>query len=266
VRDVLILAAHQDDCVVMAGEYAIAAVEAGRSVRIVYLTNGDSRETSPASERALRRNAEAIASWGSIGVSRESIAFLGLPAAPIAGPSRMTGEQLLAAKAQLVEIISALPQASAVFVPAAGESHVDHRTLRRLALEALKSVGRADLHIFEAPEYNPYVSLTRMPKKAFVHVIAAIPVVRRWAAAMRRKTAAPEEFPYGPRAMIMRPDQNRLERKRRMLEMFESEGGPQLVRAFGGSWRFRRIDDLDAAMNDQPRGYLPVGAYRIGML
>ena len=64
----------------------------------------------------------------------------------------------------------------------------------------------------------------------------------------------------------MPPDEARLARKRRMLEMFESEGGPKLVKAFGGSWRFRRIDDIDAALNDQPRGYLPIGAYRIGML
>ncbi|HEV8292543.1 MAG TPA: PIG-L family deacetylase [Tepidisphaeraceae bacterium] len=266
MRDVLILAAHQDDCVVMAGEYAIEAVEAGRRVEVLYLTNGDSKEESPWSERACRRKQEAMAAWGSIGVGPDSIHLLGFSAAPIPGPSRITDEHSREARRRIVELIAAMPKDSAVFIPAMGELHVDHRTLRQIALQALKQTGRDDLHIFEAPEYNSYLSLLRMPRKTFIYILAGIPLIRRWAGEMRREIAAPEEFPSGPRATIMPPDAARLERKRRMLEMFVSENGQKLARVFGGSGRFRRITNIEAALRDRPRGYLPLGAYRVGMM
>jgi LmbE family N-acetylglucosaminyl deacetylase len=266
IRDVLILAAHQDDCVVMAGEYAIAAAETGRTVAILYLTNGDSRETNADSDRARKRNAEAIAAWGSIGVQRERICFLGMPAAPISGPSKITAEQIRIAKSRILQSIQELPRESAVFLPAVAESHVDHRTLRQIALEALRECGRNDLQIFEAPEYNAYISLARMPQKTLIAILAGIPLVRRWAGTMRSRMAAPEEFASGGAAWVMPVDQCRIQIKRRMLEMFESEDGNRLVRMFGGRGRVRKIQNIEAALAERPRGYVPIGGYRIGML
>jgi len=265
-KDVLVLAAHQDDCVVMAGEYAIAAAEAGKTVTILYLTNGDSRDSSPDSERARKRNAEALTAWGSIGVNRTSIDFLGLPAAPISGPSKITIDQMASAKSRIVNLINELPRERAVFLPAAAESHVDHRTLRQIALEALRECGRNDLQIFEAPEYNAYISLARMPQKTLIALLAGIPLVRRWAGAMRSRMAAPEEFASGGAAWVMPVDQRRIQIKRRMLEMFESEDGNRLVRMFGGRGRVRKIQNIEAALAERPRGYVPIGGYRIGML
>src|SRR5262245_2836584 len=79
-RDVLILAAHQDDCVIMAGEYAIESISAGKQVRVVYLTCGD-REIG--SQRAQTRMQEAIASWREIGVDEGNLEFLGLVNSPL---------------------------------------------------------------------------------------------------------------------------------------------------------------------------------------
>lgn len=38
--DLLILAAHPDDCAIIAGEYAQVSAAANKSIRIVYLTCG----------------------------------------------------------------------------------------------------------------------------------------------------------------------------------------------------------------------------------
>jgi LmbE family N-acetylglucosaminyl deacetylase len=263
-RDVLILAAHQDDCVIMAGEYAIAAKEAGRAVRVVYLTNGDSKDHNSQSERADKRNREAIAAWGCIGVAADSICCSGYAAAPVAGPSRITTENSNQIRRQFVELLRMLPADWTVFIPAPGESHVDHRTLRRIALECLSVVGRDDLHVYEAPEYNRYLSLVRMPRKTLMYILATIPVVRRWAV-MHREIIAAEEFPCGARALIMPEDAARLERKRSMLKFFSSEDGEKLIRLFGARSRFRRITELNCALQERPWGYLPFEGYRLGI-
>jgi len=39
-RHTLICAAHQDDCVISGAEYALSAIEAGKTAKIVYLTCG----------------------------------------------------------------------------------------------------------------------------------------------------------------------------------------------------------------------------------
>src|SRR5690554_2654057 len=69
-RDAVILAAHQDDCVIAAGEYAVEAVAAGRRIDVVYLTCGDAK---PGSRRARTRRAEALSAWGSLGVGPDRL-------------------------------------------------------------------------------------------------------------------------------------------------------------------------------------------------
>jgi LmbE family N-acetylglucosaminyl deacetylase len=262
-RDVLILAAHQDDCVIMAGEYAIIAKEAGRQVRVVYLTNGDSGNVDSSSERARIRNQEAAAAWGSIGVA--AIENLGLPAASIVGPTKINGQQTAGAIEAIAQIIRAVPGGTAVFIPAAGETHPDHQLLREISLQALRSVQRSDLAMFEAPEYNPYVSLARMPLKALEYIAKGIPRVRRWVCEVQLRRLPSAGFPSGTRPYVLPPDSDRLERKRRLLSQFESEGGERLVRLFGNPDLFRRIHDVDHALRERPRGYLPLGVQRVGI-
>jgi len=264
VSDVLILSAHQDDCVIMAGEYAIAAKEAGKNVKVVYLTNGDSVETQPDSTRAQKRNQEALAAWESQRVGAESIYFLGLPAAPVLGPSKISEKQSQQAGERVGESIAALPQGAAVFIPGPGESHVDHQTLRHVALGQLQKAGRTDVRVFESVEYNPCLSLMRMPRKTLLYIASVVPVLGRWAIAARREQLAPEEFPCGGPALVMPEKNGLLKRKRSLLSMFASENGELLVRIFGGRGRFRRIDDLAAAIKERPRGFLKLGPHWLG--
>ena len=262
-RDVLIFAAHQDDCVIMAGEYAIAAREAGRAVRVVYLTNGDSGDTDPQSPRAQRRNGEAAAVWATLDVSE--IQNLNLPASRIGTQIKANAEQKAEAAAKISEIIASAAAGSAVFVPAAGESHVDHQLLREICLTALASSNRADLAIFEAPEYNAYLSLARMPLKSGMYIAGKIPRLRRWVGQAKSKRLPVTGFASGSRPCVLPSNPARLERKRRLLAQFESEGGERLVRLFGNPDLFRRIFDAKAALAERPRGYLPLGVQHVGI-
>lgn len=89
---VLILAPHPDDETIACGGVIQAAVELGVPLRIVYLTHGDNNEWSfavyrkrpvvePKAVRAMGevRHAEAIEAARRLGVSSNSLAFLGYP-------------------------------------------------------------------------------------------------------------------------------------------------------------------------------------------
>jgi len=264
-RDVLIIAAHQDDCVIMAGEYALQAIAAGRRVQVMYLTNGDSQNMETDSPRARTRNSEAIDAWCSVGLAKDAIIFLSLPAAPVPGPSRLSPGHLAEAKERMEGIFSQLAEGAAVFIPAAVEAHIDHRSLRDLSLAALQSVGRPDLIVFEAAEYNEYVSLSRMPRRALLYILGAIPIISRWAGASRARGAAPAGFAYGGKPWMLPADTRRLEQKRQMLRRFASEDGELLVRHFGHQDLFRRVMLPLSADEQTPRWYLRVGGRRLGV-
>lgn len=262
VHDVLILAAHQDDCAIMAGEYAIQAAGCGKRVDILYLTNGDSANVSPDSPRAKTRERESRVAWQGIA---SSIASLSLPAAPIPGPLRMRPHQLEAAKHQIVQAICSLPSGAAVFIPAAREDHVDHRALRSVSLEALGESSRTDLVICEAPEYNSHISLARTPCRGFIYLAEALPILRRLATSIRHRRLPPTGFPSGERPYILPPDTERLRKKQRMLATFESEGGDRLVRLFGNPDQFRVVRDLRAASLEQPSFFVSLGTRKLGI-
>ena len=255
-RDVLILAAHQDDCVIMAGEYAIEAISAGKQVRVVYLTCGD-REVG--SQRAQTRMNEAIASWRQIGVDESNLEFLGLVNSPLNGPSLLNEKELDAARTRLQQIISALPRESAVIIPAKGESHQDHRTLRTLALQAAENVKRDDLLVLETPEYNGYLSLWRAPRRALVYIGRSLPLLARCVGSEHSASAG---FVDGERGLVLRLDSSREQRRRKMLEAFVSEDPVKLIRFFGrpSTYRICQLQDR----RELPTGYCKLGDNWLG--
>jgi len=76
-------------------------------------------------------------------VDASHLHFLDLPNSPLAGPSLIDARQSEWARERVVQLMRELPVGAAVILPAAGETHVDHRTLRAVALRALQEVGRA---------------------------------------------------------------------------------------------------------------------------
>jgi LmbE family N-acetylglucosaminyl deacetylase len=236
--DVLIIAAHQDDCVIMAGEYAISSAKSSRNIHLAYLTCGDALCDSV---RSKTRKAEAIHAWSIIGVPPEQIHFFGLPAAPsIEGPLLITPSEVECAKRHLQELIEQLPGPSTIFIPADGEAHVDHQLLREICLSVLSEQHTTEHVVYEASEYNRYYSLFHGPTRALADVMRCIPLVRR----IGRFDAKTERahFPSGPPSLTLRPDSQRLNTKLEMLRAFRSEDSELLVTLFGFPDRFRKVD------------------------
>jgi LmbE family N-acetylglucosaminyl deacetylase len=233
--DAIVLAAHPDDCVICAGEYVAEALRRGKSATIVYLTDGAAVEER---ERARARRSEALAAWSLAGLGSSSLRFLGLPhASRIRDDRILEGPVLEEIGASLARIMKEAPPGAAVFMPAEGEDHGDHRLLRALALEALAASGRADLALYECPEYNSYYSALRSPRRALAYLASRIPLAgfyRPDARATRAETIS------GPLGGSLPPDEARLGRKREMLARFTSENGPLLVRLFGHPDKFTR--------------------------
>ena len=258
-KPALILAAHQDDCAILAGAYGIRAVKAGRRVQVAYLTCG---APSPELPRAVTRKAESLAAWAKVGVPNEDVLFFGLPEHDVSAVSTWTQADRDRARGWLAGLMRALPRDAAVFVPAAGEAHVDHRALRRLALEAWRELQRGDLLFLEGPEYNDYLSLLQSPAKVGAVFAAAVPVLWRL---FRRDSPPWTGFAQGGACWALPPDAALMEERRSLLRGFVSENGDLLVRLFGRYERYRPIAEPAAGLAEEPpRGYVSLGGHHRG--
>jgi len=258
VRDALIVAAHPDDCVIVAGEYGVEAVRGGRSVRVAYVTCGDGEPGTP---RAEVRRQEALRAWALAGVDTKQLDFFALPNSPMAGPLASSAAGISGAAARLAELVRELPPDAAVFCPAAGETHVDHRLTRKLTIDAVAASGRSDLTLFEAAEYNDFYSLYSSPERAFAYVLGSLPGFGRFVP--ERLKRGRHGFASGPAGFGLVPNAERLEKKHAMLRAFASEDGELLVRLFGVPDLFRPIAPGSLAMPEQVRGYVTLAGRRL---
>lgn len=255
----LILAAHPDDCVILAGAYALEARDAGQRVQVTYLTCG---AAAPHLERAVTRKAEALAAWATIGLTPQDVTFLDLPEHPVDGVSSWSDGDRAGSRARIATLLRELAPRAAVFIPAAGEAHVDHRGLRQIALEAWRDAARGDLTFFEGPEYNAYLSVVQAPKKVWVALSRSVPGLARL---VGHRQEAWTGFASGGRYWTLPASEARSERRRSLLRAFVSENGDLLVRLFGLYERYRPVADPDRGLADEPpRGYVTVGGRRRG--
>lgn len=257
-KPALILAAHQDDCAILAGGYAIFAKAAGCPVQIAYLTCGAS---SPEQPRAVTRREESLAAWRALDVGADQVFFFGLSEHAVSAQSTWTAADREGARAWLAGLLRGMPVNGVVFLPAAGESHVDHRALRQLALEAWREVGREDLLFLEGPEYNDYVSLVQSPEKTLMALASRLPLLARFRPARPAWTG----FAEGGAYWTLPPNEQRMSRRRELLGAFVSEDGPLLVQLFGWFERYRPVTSAEAGLaREPPRGYVALGGLHRG--
>ena len=145
-RHVLICCAHSDDCVITGVEYACGTVRNGLSVEIAYLTCS---APHPDTETAKIRKTEALAAWSRLGVAEKNFTFINLSESPVRGPLTYSDNDIENAKENFKALILSLPQNAAVIIPAQGEYHVDHRTVRKITLCAVVDSKRGDLIVYE---------------------------------------------------------------------------------------------------------------------
>lgn len=257
--NLVVLAAHPDDCVVLAGEYALWVLAQGMKVDIAYFTSG---ADDPASSRAKTREREALAAWSSVGVPETNLHFLEYGQSPMKGSCILDESDLAGATEAIKNIIVSAMPGTAIFVPAAGETHADHRTTRRVGLAAVIASGRKDLLVLEAPEYNPCLSLARSPGKVVRYFLKALPLI--WRFGGKVDTSAFPGFIRGGGAYML-GDAAISDRKNQMLRHFASEDGEKLVRHFGFQNQFRPVT-LPVSPRDEEfgTGFVKFGRYRFG--
>lgn len=208
----LILAPHEDDCVISAGGLGLRNSRLGGITRVVYLA----QDETPALPE--RRKAEARGAWSIAGLGEDDLRFLDLmPPLDSRDP-----EKLRKAAAVLRHVIDEF-KPTALVTPAFEGGHVHHDMVAALIDRLLTPADR--FTAFEAPEYSPYVSLVNTP-----HRILAL--AARWLFGLVAYNGPPDGVD-GRTILKLRMSSQELADKRRMLAAFVSQNAPSLVATRG---------------------------------
>ncbi len=207
-RRLLILAPHEDDCVISAGGVALHNQKLGGVLRIVYLAPDDTPGLPDV------RAAEAHAAWATAGLSKADLRHVSL----LPPLHRQAPEKLRAAGPELRRIIDDFGP-TAIVLPMFEGGHIHHDMLAALLATIVTAADRFE--VYEAPEYSPYVSLNNTPHRV-------ITLCARWLLGMVSYYGPPDGIDSRPIDKFrLSPDD--IETKRRMLACFASQNAPSLV-------------------------------------
>ena len=204
----LILAPHEDDCVISAGGVGALNRRTGGTTRVVYLAPDESPSM------AERRAAEARAAWRIAGVGEDDVLHLDL----LPRLRQRDPHKLRRAADRLRSIIDEF-RPTAVVMPMFEGGHVHHDMVAALMRTVVTAHDRFD--VFEAPEYSPYASLWYTP-----HRIVAL--CSRWLFGLVSYYGPPDGIDSRPICQY-RLGTVDLACKRDMLAVFESQNAPSLV-------------------------------------
>jgi LmbE family N-acetylglucosaminyl deacetylase len=216
-------------------EYAYGAIQHGFSVRIAYLTCSG---PNPDAEISRIRKTEALAAWSTLRVPHENFTYADLTQSPIGESARYSDQDVARAKEIFKTLILSLPNDAAVIVPADGEDHVDHGTLRKVSLEAIGDSKREDLIVYESPEYNGFLSLVHCPERTARTILRHLPLLGR----LIKRYAGRSNYFGGPPGFVFRDTPKRLAKKKELLTYFSSQDGELLNYFFGYETPYRRLE------------------------
>jgi LmbE family N-acetylglucosaminyl deacetylase len=202
----LILAPHEDDCVISAGGIGARNHALGGTTRIVYLAP-DEHPGLPE-----RRAEEARAAWREAGLAPDDLLHLDLlPRLREPDPQKLraAGERLRAVIDDFKPTVLVMPMFEG--------GHVHHDMVAGLIASIVTAEDRFE--IYEAPEYSPYTSLRFTPHRV-------IRLCARWVAVSYY--GPPDGIDARP-VLKIRLAPAELERKRRMLAAFVSQNAPSLI-------------------------------------
>ena len=204
----LILAPHEDDCVIAAGGVGPRNRALGGATRIVYLAPED----DPA--MAARRADETRAAWRQAGFADGDLQHLDL----LPRLRQRDPQKLRAAGTALRAIIDEF-RPTAIIVPMFEGGHVQHDMLAGLVGRIVRPDER--IEIFEAPEYSPFTSLAFTPHRVLT-------LATRWLCGLVSYYGPPDGIDGRP-ILKFRLTPDELARKRRMLGAFVSQNAPSLM-------------------------------------
>jgi LmbE family N-acetylglucosaminyl deacetylase len=204
----LILAPHQDDCVISAGGIGVRNIRLGGSTLIAYLTADEDAEV------ARKRAAEAEAAWKIAGLGGEGLRHL-----DILPPLRRRDPECLRSAQRKIRSIVDEFGPTVIIMPMFEGGHIHHDMVAALIGTIVTPHDR--FTVFEAPEYSPYLSLYYTPHKI-------IALCSRWLFGLISYYGPPDGID-GRRIQKLRLTPEETEIKRRMLAAFVSQNAPSLV-------------------------------------
>ena len=226
----LIVAPHQDDCVICAGGLGIANIRQGGETHVAYLYR-DRR-----ADVAEVRQQEAVHAWALAGGC--NLYHLNvLPALGERSPVRIreTADRLQ----ELIDRI----RPSVLCMPLFEGGHVHHDITNYVISYLVRRPS--GLRIYECPEYSPYFSFTNTPHKVLGLLSRCLLFFVSY--------FGPSEG-IDPRPIFeLRMSGADIDLKRRMLRAFESQGGRHLAGRFG--WPDRLIEWVEKPYQATPFNY-----------
>lgn len=222
-EDILIIAPHQDDCVAMAGGYAIQVLKKGGKVKVLYLTDG------PENDKITRRN-EALNAWRVVGLLDSDLIFL--PYHTLSGFT--TQEEIDRCTQDIAKWIQAL-HPKTIFVPLYEGGHFQHDVANYMVHCAVKRIGFSG-KIYETPLYNFYVSLKTTPEKILSGFLRYVPFVH---------IGYPPEPIRNDSLFELSMTEEELQIKKQMLTCFQTQQPYQLVARFGFPDRYQNFHSYD---------------------
>ena len=205
---ILIVAPHQDDCVLCAGGFAARNTRLGGQTHVLYLVQ-------PADEETRRiRQREAISSWALVGCPPERLYHLDL----LPAPGRPDPARIREAAQEIERIISTVCP-TMLFVPLYEGGHLQH-DIANYVVSFLVEKPKG-MKVYECPEYSPCVSLAGTPHKV-------LSMLARLLGGLVSYYGLPEGVGDAP-ILNLDMDEEELALKRRMLEAFKSQHGDALA-------------------------------------
>lgn len=146
-RGIVVIAPHPDDDILGCGALMAATIAQGRSVHVIYLTDGGASipDLVPEARKhlVLQRQEEAINGLKVLGIASTSAIFVGAPDGHL---DNSKAHRKLAIY-KLHELILQ-GSVSAVFVTSPNDAHVDHQTAYKVAISALRSYPGIQLYTY----------------------------------------------------------------------------------------------------------------------
>jgi LmbE family N-acetylglucosaminyl deacetylase len=207
----LILAPHEDDCVIAAGGLGARNRRLGGAVRVVYLAPDE------APGMAEVRAEEARAAWREAGVDPKELRHFDL----LPRLRERNPQKLRAAVPALRAIIDDF-EPTVLVMPMFEGGHIQHDMTAALVGTLLTPQDRFE--VYEAPEYGPYVSLQNTPHRVVM-------MCARWLFGLVSYCGPPDGID-GREIQRVRLDAKDLDCKQRMLAAFASQNAPSLVETY----------------------------------
>lgn len=174
-KNVLVVAAHEDDESIGSGGTIIQSVKDGDNVTLVMMTDGSPAEWGDNETYSQVRMNETIAAMTLAGLPEENIVFLGYDDLGYIFDLYVSG--MVGVINNMTDLINDL-QPSEIYVHAYEHGHIDHDTTHYIIVRALqRSRIVATAEIYEYIEYNPYGAGAPIPEDEDVINNTLYPVI-----------------------------------------------------------------------------------------